>query len=618
MKNKMPIPMNPEAGPSDTVPALLTPGEAVIPAPAAQNPANKPIIDAMVNEGRIKNAVSEFATNRNNEIKSFINDANETANLFVRENEYEAPGLFSGDTALSRTADNMLWKFSAGLGGDPSPVDKNKEYTASEALLSLPLAIPGMVVGAIDGSMKIIQEYQYNKAKQADKQEALDKSMGVPPVMAEPPKGYYLGSTGVGDMFGAIGNRISDAVSGVNILPTLPEAQKPNYADAQTEQLYDSLTGMSKPQVDAGDAVRAAQERMTQAAIAAATANANAGGIPIVTTPEQPPVTQAVPSQPRTQGSSDVVVNDLFVEDTNKVPQISTKDAKDDNVIVAALKEMFDPKALTKAAAGYAVTKAMGYDENVAAKQAAAQYSSEQKRKVASEAAAKKRALDMVDYARKKEIDAYYKGGMTEKEKRQSQLNFNKRLTDNLSATAKDVNRTTNKKTGAKTDTAMYNLGNTEQGYAGEITSFFRKSGIPIYNPAVQDEMDAVVNQAYREMVEYQARTGNKAGSIVPFVRQQLRGSLAPSANEMFKLESGEMMDPRLTIGIDEKIDARARKAAKDNGKNFNELDYTTKNMLRQRIFQDMQADFAEFDQAKIQPNDNETRFYVFASKFYN
>lgn len=49
-------PTNPEAGPGDKVPALLTPGEAVIPAPAAQDPRNKPIIQDMVNQGRAANA----------------------------------------------------------------------------------------------------------------------------------------------------------------------------------------------------------------------------------------------------------------------------------------------------------------------------------------------------------------------------------------------------------------------------------------------------------------------------------------------------------------------------------------------------------------------------------
>jgi hypothetical protein len=45
-------PTNPEAGPSDTVPTMLTPGEAVIPAEAAQHPDNKPIIEDLVQQGR--------------------------------------------------------------------------------------------------------------------------------------------------------------------------------------------------------------------------------------------------------------------------------------------------------------------------------------------------------------------------------------------------------------------------------------------------------------------------------------------------------------------------------------------------------------------------------------
>jgi len=46
------------AGGTDSVPAMLTPGEAVIPAAAAQNPNNKPMINAMVNEGREANAIA--------------------------------------------------------------------------------------------------------------------------------------------------------------------------------------------------------------------------------------------------------------------------------------------------------------------------------------------------------------------------------------------------------------------------------------------------------------------------------------------------------------------------------------------------------------------------------
>lgn len=47
------------AGGTDSVPAMLTPGEAVIPAAAAQNPANRPMIDSMVNEGREANQMAQ-------------------------------------------------------------------------------------------------------------------------------------------------------------------------------------------------------------------------------------------------------------------------------------------------------------------------------------------------------------------------------------------------------------------------------------------------------------------------------------------------------------------------------------------------------------------------------
>jgi len=44
---------------TDTVPAMLTPGEAVIPAPAAQNPKNKKAIKRMVQEGRKANKLRD-------------------------------------------------------------------------------------------------------------------------------------------------------------------------------------------------------------------------------------------------------------------------------------------------------------------------------------------------------------------------------------------------------------------------------------------------------------------------------------------------------------------------------------------------------------------------------
>jgi hypothetical protein len=52
MEEEYDQPTNPEAGPSDVVPAMLAEGEAVIPAKAAQDPENKAVIASLVNEGR--------------------------------------------------------------------------------------------------------------------------------------------------------------------------------------------------------------------------------------------------------------------------------------------------------------------------------------------------------------------------------------------------------------------------------------------------------------------------------------------------------------------------------------------------------------------------------------
>jgi hypothetical protein len=53
-------PTNPEAGPNDTVPAMLEPGEAVIPVEAAQDPRNKPVIQAMIDQGRQRQQVKGY------------------------------------------------------------------------------------------------------------------------------------------------------------------------------------------------------------------------------------------------------------------------------------------------------------------------------------------------------------------------------------------------------------------------------------------------------------------------------------------------------------------------------------------------------------------------------
>jgi hypothetical protein len=70
---------------TDTVPAMLTPGEAVIPKPAAQDPKNKPIIKRMVQEGRKANrrGYANGTVNVNVDAGSLENTARELADKYL-------------------------------------------------------------------------------------------------------------------------------------------------------------------------------------------------------------------------------------------------------------------------------------------------------------------------------------------------------------------------------------------------------------------------------------------------------------------------------------------------------------------------------------------------------
>ena len=600
MNNRgMGMPTNPEAGPGDTVPAMLTPGEAVIPAPAAQNPMNKPMIQSMINEGRIKNDMQEVPT-------------------------YEKP---------------------------PAP--------------SLSIDI----IGGMDS--KHIFEVYMEKMKQERNQEALNKTMGVPLLMANGGMvpGYENGISEAGAMdylkdalmapkrikdslFGDTPSLLEQSRIDRGIPPVDIQAEVGLYTQTQEQEMLakeaereiKNLQALEQAnlanQAKAAELNLIANDPMADPSarrVAAARANQITGTniTPVSQTP--PPVPYDVfalkPPAGDTLNISDIFstgdTQDKTPPDTPTATPFSFKD-----VFVDAAKEMFDPKALTKAALGYGVTRAMGYDGGLAVKQAAAQYENEQKRQAATEAALAKRKADLTDYQAKKIIDAAYTPPMTPKEARAAELDFQKRLTDNLTETAKAVNRTEGKN-GNKTDTAKYNLGNTEQGFAAEIVSEFRKAGVPIYDPSIQDDMDTLINNAYRDMVTYQKETGKQARSIVPFMKNNQLRMLAPSGNALFSLGERDdgtsiQMTPRLTQNVDTIINAKARdlvkkqsdlikkQSPKKEGFSFDTLDYSTQTAVRARVLEDMRRQFNAFDQDKIKVNKEQTPFYVFATRYYN
>jgi len=652
---------NPEAGPSDTVPAMLTPGEAVIPAPAAQNPANKPAIEAMINEGRVKNNIFDAAesieTNEIPPIQDLQNQIVEKTNeITIRENE-EFPEEISYKHLVPGLTDNyvtplqfLMFKGLENFWAQPKfEAEKEEDLVKFEKEKAI---LKGQLEDQ-KGEFKLQQEgfkALMDNQKIIQKQNALNETLGVPKAQGSPPKpqGFYMGSDGVqyknketADMYAAI----QAQREGVSPEETNYFTPKPD--DTPIERFLDPIGASIAGLPDAiGRGAMALAEQQGGIALQRAQAGQAMGTgvtnlfrpldaqreVPSILEPAQP-VQQAPQPQvtPPAQIDSGIDMSGIIGQTTNPPPATKTPPKEKGGLgstIVGAVKEMFDPAALTKAAVGYGVTKAMGYDDSTAAKQAADQYSLEQKRIESSKAADAKRARDLADYETKKVIDLSYTPGMTAKEMRASELNFQKRLTDNLQETAKAENRTTNKK-GNKTDTALFNLGNTEQGFASEITNFFRKSGVPIYDPPVQDEMDQLVNQAYRDMVAYQKETGNKAGSIVPFMRNLQMTRLTPSGNRLLSFENDDgtrtPMDPRRSMNLDALLTRRAKELIKAEGAvdkdekaiTFNSLNHSQQKRARAAVFNDMQNKFNQTDPATIKPNEGETPFFVFATTMY-
>ena len=106
----------------------------------------------------------------------------------VYYNRPKAKGLFSGDTAVSRAADNMLNTFSAGFAGDRSPNAPPVRF--SDALASLIGFVPAMPIAVLDNTMKTFQQIDMDKqfAKQYFSNQEISDEMNKPTKFNE---GYF-------------------------------------------------------------------------------------------------------------------------------------------------------------------------------------------------------------------------------------------------------------------------------------------------------------------------------------------------------------------------------------------------------------------------------------------
>lgn len=153
-KAPLAAPTNPEAGPGDKVPALLTPGEAVIPAPAAQDPRNKPIIQELVNQGRAANA--PLGTGMANQAR----DAILQNQMRTRAADPAVSGFADGTTKITPEQKSLLERAMEALRGakpKDAPVGDGMVKKAADAVDpdDRKRKIDKAVNGYADGTVKV-------------------------------------------------------------------------------------------------------------------------------------------------------------------------------------------------------------------------------------------------------------------------------------------------------------------------------------------------------------------------------------------------------------------------------------------------------------------------------
>jgi len=113
---------------TDTVPAMLTPGEAVIPRAAAQDPKNKPLIKQMVQEGRMANKAKGYADGTeavpNIAGNTYLTDSVATMNNGTTGVQYYEDGVTNAqkDLATDNLNSNIIKDIALGAAAMPAAV----------------------------------------------------------------------------------------------------------------------------------------------------------------------------------------------------------------------------------------------------------------------------------------------------------------------------------------------------------------------------------------------------------------------------------------------------------------------------------------------------------------
>jgi len=155
----MAMPTNPEAGPNDKIPALLSKGEAVIPSKAAQDPMNKPLIKAMIREGRSDRNLSVPMP------KGFNYGTTNVQGYFAGTGDVEPMVDYSGATAadvvsLDNPQDDNYKRLLAQLANQTNKPAIDQMISQAKPIAVAPLAAPqdGVQVAGLSDMWNTIKE----------------------------------------------------------------------------------------------------------------------------------------------------------------------------------------------------------------------------------------------------------------------------------------------------------------------------------------------------------------------------------------------------------------------------------------------------------------------------
>lgn len=468
-------PTNPEAGPSDTVPAMLTPGEAVIPAAAAQDPDNKPVIEKMIKEGRAKNRMAEANGVPVNGKEAIMYDDAEL-DAYHKRNK---TGKYGG-------GEMSLQGFAGGTMDVPAMIMMAPpKDPAMDEMEKLALKQMGYEMKSKNRTRDTIEKIGLKHLEDtADvnmKQAALDETMRnygleVPMPMQPVPQGFQDGTPS-----------LQEALSYMEQGPQQDPRMELLEADAEGRGLSYLLGGgtpVSSPEfvppLDLVNEEQVAQNIATNIGYDPRAAQQAEAELASFKMPQEFVLEKAVVDTPKVETptpDSD--------DDDNEGGFLSGLGKALGSAFKSAAKSVFDPESIATAGIYYGVNRLLGYDNATAAKQAAIGYNVGQQQR----AAKLKIAADLLE---KKETTQAQRDkediANQQKLRNAAESQFNKAFEQTLT------------KEGAR---AAY--GTTPEALTGEVVAALRAQGVDMSDPLqVEYAMNLVpsVVQQYKESMQ--------------------------------------------------------------------------------------------------------------------